>query len=181
LTQPPAGRRARRVRRRSLALLLGSLAVAALAVLAARSLAPRPEPKASAPVNASATIDASIAGMRPAMRPGISGRVDLAPELRSRIRAGSELVVAAYAVDRPRVPLALRRQSAQAFPADFTLDDAAAVNPAFRLSMATQLIVVARIAPPGSGDAGGADFEGRSAVVPAGAHGVQVRIDRPGP
>jgi cytochrome c-type biogenesis protein CcmH len=114
----------------------------------------------------------------PATGRGIAGRVELAPALRSRPGPDHELVIAAYAVDGPRTPLAVQRHPVNALPLHFALDDSMAPNPAFRLSKAAQVLVSAHIGAPGSIQPASGDLQGFSEVVPAGSQGIAVRIDR---
>lgn len=86
--------------------------------------------------------------------------------------------MSAYAVDGPRVPLAVRRFSASQWPLEFSLDDSSAPNPAFALSKAVQVVVVAQVSARGAAAPSSGDLEGQSDAVPAGSHGVLVRIDR---
>lgn len=159
---------------------VGSLAVV-LALMTACEPASPPAmpPQATATPAASPVPAGSAAGVPGAARRGaIVGRIELASELRSTIRADAEVIVSAYAVDGPRVPLAVRRFDAARLPLDFTLDDTHAVNPAFGLSKAVQVVVVAHVSAPGASAPAAGDPEGRTAALPAGAHGVLLRIDR---
>lgn len=113
-----------------------------------------------------------------ARRGTVTGRIELAPALRPALRPDAEVVVSAYAIDGPRVPLAMRRFDAARLPLDFTLDDTHAVNPAFALSKAVQVVVVAQVVTRGASAAAAGDPEGRSSALPAGADGVLVHIDR---
>lgn len=146
----------------------------------AASPVPSPAPDALARPGASLTAaPASAPRGGPDERRGtVSGRVELAPALQGTLARNAQVVVAAYAVDGPRIPLAVRRFDAAQLPVNFLLDDSAAVNPAFALSKAVQVVVVAQIASPASAAARRVDLEGRSVAVPAGTHGLLVRIDR---
>lgn len=163
---------------------VGSLAVV-LALMAACEPAAPPaqapvKPPQATPTPAVSPVPAgSVTGEPGAARRGaIAGRVELAPELRSTVRRDAEVIVAAYAVDGPRIPLARRRLDAAHLPHEFTLDDSHAVHPAFTLSRAVQVVVVAHVSAPGASAPAAGDPEGRTVALPAGAHGVLVRIDR---
>ena len=91
--------------------------------------------------------------------------------------AGATLFVYAYAVDGPRVPLAMRQHAASELPLAFSLDDSLAVNPAFRLSMAPQVVVGARIGASGAAStAAPGDMFGSSGPVMLGAHDLRIVI-----
>lgn len=110
----------------------------------------------------------------------IVGRVDLlagapAPP------TGVTLVVYAYALDGPRLPLAVLRRAAPALPLDFKLDDSLAANPAFRISQATQLTVGARLGPGDAATAQPGDWVAPSQTVVLGTHGVRLVLQPPRP
>jgi cytochrome c-type biogenesis protein CcmH len=109
----------------------------------------------------------------------LGGRIELDPALRDQVPPGAALFVYAYAVDGPRIPLALRRYPASALPLEFSLDDTAAVNSAFRLSMAPQVLVGARLGlqgPPESAAPG--DLVGGSPPVALDAREMRIVIDK---
>ena len=107
----------------------------------------------------------------------VSGRIELDPALLGQVPAGAALFVYAYAVDGPRVPLALRQHAASDLPLAFSLDDSLAVNPAFRLSMAPQVVVGARIGAAGATiTAAPGDLVGSSGPVMLGAHDLRIVI-----
>jgi cytochrome c-type biogenesis protein CcmH len=122
-----------------------------------------------------APIPAAAAGSKAV----VSGRVELDPALHDRLSPGASLVIYAYAVDGPRVPLAVRRHVAAELPLEFTLDDGAAVNPAFRISMAPQVLVGARLrmGDPSEVAAPG-DLFGSSGPVPLGTRDLRIVIDK---
>lgn len=110
----------------------------------------------------------------------VVGRVEL-PAGTAPPAAPAQVVVYAFALDGPRLPLAVLRRPATDLPFDYTLDDKLAPNPAFRLSQATQVVVGARL---GSGDAVQAqrgDWIAAAQTVPLGAHGVRLVLQPPRP
>jgi cytochrome c-type biogenesis protein CcmH len=109
-------------------------------------------------------------------RPGaqVVGRVELdAATSAPRWPADAQVVIYAFALDGPRLPLAVLRRPASALPLDFKLDDSMAPNPAYRLSQAPQLIVGARL---GAGDGVATQPGDWTAAVPVtlGSHGVRL-------
>ncbi len=95
--------------------------------------------------------------------------------------SNATLVVYAYALDGPRLPLAVLRRPAPALPLDFKLDDSLAANPAFRISLATQLTVGARLGPGDAAMAQPGDWVAPSQTVVLGAHGVMLVLQPPRP
>lgn len=146
------------------ALVVGAVALGTVALFWWAARAPQATPAA--------------ASTRPASQ--VVGRVELAAGALAP-PADATLVVYAYALDGPRLPLAVLRRPAAALPLDFKLDDSLAANPAFRLSQATQLTVGARL---GSGDAAAAqpgDWIAPSQTVALGTHGVRLVLQPPRP
>lgn len=163
--------------RRRAGALIGGAALVAL-VVGVGVWRHRSAPDASAPADpalpASASAHARTALLKPAAGV-VSGRIDLAPALQGKLPPGALLFVYAYAVDGPRVPLAMQQHPVAALPLAFTLDDSAAVNPALRLSMAVQVVVGARIGTQGERALAG-DLYGMSAPAPLGAQDLRVEI-----
>jgi cytochrome c-type biogenesis protein CcmH len=113
------------------------------------------------------TIAASIAearskgGLAPASSPaisnqGVSGQVELAPELKSKIKAGDFLMVIARKPGE-RMPVAVLKTPVTAFPMSFVLNDALAMSPNALISQMPEVSIEVRIsktgmAMPESGD-----------------------------
>ena len=127
-------------------------------------------PSASAP-SASAPSQADLAAS------AISGRVSLDPALKGRVAPAATLYVFARAINGPRMPLAVLKESAASLPKGFTLDDSMAMSPAARLSTAGKVIVEARISKSGSATPSPGDLRGASAPVEPGTQGVDIVID----
>jgi cytochrome c-type biogenesis protein CcmH len=107
----------------------------------------------------------------------ITGRVTIDPKLQERVAATDTLFNFARAVNGPRMPLAVERTTAGAFPHAFRLDDSMAMAPGAALSNAGDVIVEARISKTGNATPTSGDLEGRSGVVKPGAHDVTIAID----
>ncbi len=127
-------------------------------------------PPASAP-SASAPSQADLAAS------AISGRVSLDPALKGRVAPAETLYVFARAINGPRMPLAVLKESAASLPKGFTLDDSMAMSPAARLSTAGKVIVEARISKSGLATPSPGDLRGVSAPVEPGTQGVDIVID----
>jgi cytochrome c-type biogenesis protein CcmH len=129
-------------------------------------LPPAPVAAASAPTaTATAAANATLAG-----------QVQIAAALKAKASPEDTLFVFARAVDGPRVPLAILRKQVKDLPLTFTLDDSMAMNPAMRLSTATQVIVGARISKSGNAIAQPGDLQGFSKAVAVGASGLKIEI-----
>ena len=92
----------------------------------------------------------------------VSGEVQVTPVLSKRIRPGDTLFVFARAVDGPRMPLAIIRQSASGLPLTFTLDDSS---------------VGARISASGDAAPRSGDLMGQIGPVDVGAGKLVLMID----
>jgi cytochrome c-type biogenesis protein CcmH len=86
--------------------------------------------------------------------------------------------VYARAAQGPRMPLAIVRQPAGAWPLRFTLDDSSAMSPATRLSSATQVVVVARISKSGQAMPQSGDLFGQTEPLPLGRRNLSIVIDQ---
>jgi cytochrome c-type biogenesis protein CcmH len=109
--------------------------------------------------NEARTITASIAearskgGLAPASTPvisnqGVSGQVEIMPELKSKIKAGDVLMVIARKPGE-RMPVAVLKTSVTAFPINFVLNDALAMSPNALISQLPEVSVEVRISKTG--------------------------------
>jgi cytochrome c-type biogenesis protein CcmH len=118
----------------------------------------------------------------PAAVPGaaavIEGRVVLA-DANARVPADATVVVFAYALDGPQVPLAVLRRPARALPLEFRLDDSLAPSAAHRVSQVSQLVIGARLGPGAEPLAQVGDWIAGSKTVAPGAKGVQLTLQPP--
>ncbi|MGA8032244.1 MAG: c-type cytochrome biogenesis protein CcmI [Casimicrobiaceae bacterium] len=144
-----------------------------------------PPAGASAPTGPADVPDKGGAPPAPASAPlsqadlaasAITGRVSLDPKLAGRVSAGDTLYIFARAANGPRMPLAVIKESADALPRDFTLDDSMAMAPSARLSTAGPVIVEARISKSGAATPSAGDLRGVSGPVKPGTHGVDIVI-----
>ena len=123
-------------------------------------------PSASAGRPAAATSQASV-----------SGSVEVAAALRSRVDAKSTLYVIARAGEGGP-PLAAARVTLGPFPIQFRLDNTMAMNATNTLSNHKEVVLVARISASGDPVGKPGDLEGRLVGVPVGAGDVKLVIDR---
>jgi cytochrome c-type biogenesis protein CcmH len=125
-----------------------------------------PNIAANAAVNADNTAEASA----------ITGSVWLDAKLRDRATAGDTLFIYARAPTGSRMPVAITRTTAGAWPREFRLDDSMAMTPAARLSNVPEVIVEARISKSGNAIPASGDLVGSSGAIRPGARGVSIVI-----
>ena len=123
-------------------------------------------PAANAGPAAAATSQASV-----------SGSVDVAAALRSRVGAQSTVYLIARAGESGP-PLAATRVAVGPFPLQFRLDNSMAMNAGNTLSKHKEVVLLARISASGNPIAQPGDLEGRLVAVPVGAKDVKLVIDR---
>jgi cytochrome c-type biogenesis protein CcmH len=117
-------------------------------------------PIASTPVAADRTAPAAAPSSPSSASAGgakLVLKIDLAPELKSKVSPTDVLYVFARAAQGPKMPLAIQRLTAADLPATVTLTDGMGMTPTMQLSSAAQVVVGARIsksgvATPSSGD-----------------------------
>lgn len=113
----------------------------------------------------------------------LSGRIELAAELRQQVKADDTVFVFARAVAKgdvpaPRMPLAAKKIRAAELPYDFRLDDSMAMSPAMKISGFEQVRVEARVSRSGGVTPESGDLLGQSEPLKAGTRGIKVRIDK---
>jgi cytochrome c-type biogenesis protein CcmH len=108
----------------------------------------------------------------------ISGRVDIAPALTSKVALSDTVFIYARAAEGPRMPLAVLRIAARELPKDFSLDDSMGMAPGVKLSAAPSVIVEARISKSGNAIPQPGDLFGRSAPLKPGATALRITIDQ---
>ena len=96
----------------------------------------------------------------PATDAGINVRVDIASELKSRIKPGAMLFLVARAPERPGPPVAVVRQGAAAFPTLMRISDANAMLPGQSLGQLERIHFLARVANGGDAIAKPGDIFG---------------------
>lgn len=107
----------------------------------------------------------------------VSGRVELAPELKAKASPDDVVFIFARAAQGPRMPLAVVRAKVADLPVEFTLDDSMAMSPELKLSSAGELRIEARVSKSGNAIAKPGDLSGEVGPVKAGASGIRLRID----
>lgn len=107
----------------------------------------------------------------------LSGKVTLAPALKTKASPEDTVFVFARAVDGPRMPLAIARLTVRDLPKDFTLDDSMGMAGGPKLSGAASVRIEARVSKSGNAMAQAGDLTGASAPTKPGASGIDVVID----
>jgi cytochrome c-type biogenesis protein CcmH len=120
----------------------GGMPAASFETAAAAPTAPPPAPMAAADGGASLVV-----------------KVDLAPELKSKVAPTDVLYVFARASEGPKMPLAIQRMTAGDLPATVTLTDGMGMTPAMKLSSVEQVVVGARISKTGVATPTSGDFQ----------------------
>jgi cytochrome c-type biogenesis protein CcmH len=144
---------------------------------AAAAKVPSPAALAAKGQGAAPAAAALAATAAPASSGTVAGTVDIADALKPRLAPGTTLFVFARAVDGPRMPLAIARVPATAFPYRFTLDDSSSMTPQFKLSGQAQVLLGARISRSGNAMPQSGDLTASLAPVKVGARGVRLVIN----
>jgi cytochrome c-type biogenesis protein CcmH len=108
---------------------------------------------------------------------GVSGVVQLAPALSTKVAPTDTVFIFARAAEGPRMPLAIMRKQARELPATFKLDDSMAMAPEMKVSNFPRLVVGARISKSSNAMPQPGDLQGMSGNVTNGSTGITVVID----
>lgn len=127
-------------------------------------------PVQSAPVSASQNKAIHTAN--------ISGTVNIASDLASKLDPSATVFVFARATQGPPMPLAIVRTTAKDLPYKYILDDSTALMPGNKLSQASEVVVVARISKSGDAKPQAGDFQGVSASVKPDGRIVDIEISQ---
>jgi len=106
----------------------------------------------------------------------ISGRISLAPQLKSQTHSEDMVYVFAKAENGPPMPLAVLRMKVSDLPSAFTLDESMAMMPQLKLSHFPKVIVGARISRSGNAIPSSGDLQGVVKGVVPGSTGVNIEI-----
>ncbi len=107
----------------------------------------------------------------------IRGAVRLSPALAAQVAAGDTVFVFARAISGPKAPLAVRRFRVDQLPAEFVLDESAAMAPNLTLAQFKEVVVGARISKSGSPTRQRGDLEGLLQPVRVGSKNLELVID----
>ena len=107
----------------------------------------------------------------------IGGKIDLSPELKSKIKPGDIVMVIARKPGE-RMPVAVLKVPASNFPMSFALNDSLAMNPAAPLSQLTEASVEVRISKTGMAKPEAGDLTSSAQTIKVGAKDVRLLVDQ---
>ena len=107
----------------------------------------------------------------------VSGRVDITPELKSRLKSGDVLMVIARKSGE-RMPVAILKTPVTSFPMNFVLNDALAMNPNSLLSRLPEVSIEIRISKTGMAMPESGDLISAPQIVKVGTSDVQFLINQ---
>lgn len=142
----------------------------------ARALQAKSGRKIGADKTAPTTAAASAAA--PAgQQASVTGSVEVAAHLASKVPAGATLMVIARPADGSRMPVGVFMAKGD-LPADFTLDDSMAMSPDNPVSKHQELLVEARLSRSGKAMPEPGDLYGAPQTVKLGARNIRLKIDQ---
>jgi cytochrome c-type biogenesis protein CcmH len=112
----------------------------------------------------------------PAAGAAVSGRVELAANLKTQAAPSDTVFILARGEGAP-MPLAVLRVRVADLPMNFRLDDSNAVMPTKTISSAKSVRVEARVAKGGDAQSKPGDLSGTSGLVKPGAKNLRIKID----
>lgn len=108
---------------------------------------------------------------------GVSGQVEIAPELKSKIKAGDILMVIARKPGE-RMPVAVLKTPVTAFPINFVLNDALAMSPNALISQMPEVSVEVRISKTGMAMPEAGDLISLSQTIKVGTTNARLIIEQ---
>lgn len=119
-------------------------------------------------------------GLAPASKPvisnkGVSGQVEITPELKAKVKSGDILMVIARKPGE-RMPVAVLKTSVTSFPMNFVLDDSLAMNPSALISALPQVSVEVRISKTGMAMPESGDLISAPQTIAVGASNTRLLI-----
>jgi cytochrome c-type biogenesis protein CcmH len=128
----------------------------------------------SAPAPAAGPADNGAAAAAGAT---VEGSVAIADAVKGSIAPGSVLFIYARPADGSRMPLAILREDAGKLPVRFKLDDSLAMTPQARLSLHSDVMLVARISKTGDATPKPGDITGTLGPVKVGARDLKLVLN----
>jgi cytochrome c-type biogenesis protein CcmH len=108
---------------------------------------------------------------------GVSGRVDIAPDLQSKIKSGDTLMVIARKPGE-RMPVAVLKTTVTAFPMNFVLNDALAMSPNALISQLPEVLIEVRVSKTGMAMPEAGDLISKQQTVKVGTTNTRLMIDQ---
>jgi len=128
---------------------------------------------ASAPMSDPTSAPAPIASSGK----GISGKLELSADLKSKIKPGDIVMVIARKPGEP-MPVAVLKVPASDFPMNFTLNDSLAMNPSAPISQLTEASVEVRISRTGMAKPEVGDLISSIQTIKVGATNIRLLVDQ---
>ena len=108
---------------------------------------------------------------------GISGKIEIAADLRSKLKSGDIVLVIARKPGE-RMPVAVLKVPVSEFPMSFSLTDALAMNPSAPLSQLSEASIEVRISKTGMAKPEAGDLISTPQTVKVGANNIRLVIDQ---
>ena len=108
---------------------------------------------------------------------GISGKIEIAADLRSKVKSGDIVMVIARKPGE-RMPVAVLKIPVSEFPMSFSLTDALAMNPSSPLSQLSEASIEVRISKTGMAKPEAGDLISTPQTVKVGANNIRLVIDQ---
>jgi cytochrome c-type biogenesis protein CcmH len=108
---------------------------------------------------------------------GISGKIDIAADIKSKVKSGDIVMVIARKPGE-RMPVAVLKTSVSEFPMSFSLTDALAMNPSSPLSQLSEAAIEVRISKTGMAKPEAGDLISTPQTVKVGANNIRLVIDQ---
>jgi cytochrome c-type biogenesis protein CcmH len=107
----------------------------------------------------------------------VSGKIDIAPDLKSNIKVGDVLMVIARKPGE-RMPVAVLKTPVTAFPISFVLNDALAMSPNALISQLPVVSVEVRISKTGMAMPESGDLISTPQTIKVGTTNTRLKIDQ---
>ena len=108
---------------------------------------------------------------------GVSGKIEISAELKSKVKSGDVLMVIARQPGE-RMPVAVLRVPPTEFPMNFALTDALAMNPSAPISKLSDVSIEVRISKTGMAKAEEGDLISSVQTVKVGSNQVKLLVDQ---
>ncbi|NQW68989.1 MAG: c-type cytochrome biogenesis protein CcmI [Betaproteobacteria bacterium] len=108
---------------------------------------------------------------------GISGQIELAGDMKSKVKQGDTVMVIARQVGE-RMPVAVFKTPIAQFPMSFLLNDELAMNPSAPLSKLTEVSIEVRISKTGMAKPETGDLISVAKTIKVGAENVRLLVDQ---
>jgi cytochrome c-type biogenesis protein CcmH len=132
---------------------------------------------AAARPRAPADNGSAVAAAPAAAGASVEGNVTVADAVKGGIPSGAVLFIYARPADGSRMPLAILREEAGRFPVRFKLDDSLAMAPQAKLSLHSDVMLVARISKTGNATPQPGDITGSLGPVKVGARDLKLVLN----